>query len=125
MKTVTEQLADALRAVLPFAERDVGELLDLVRDDDSEAEADTASESIWAARNALAAYDVAQTNKGTVKSNRAWREECTLLRAALLQAQPQIRHLRQALERNGNVVAARDHRKTEEVITRALAGGGD
>ena len=60
MNKTTEQLADALRAVLPFAERDVGELLDLVRDDDSEAEADTASESLWAARNALASYDAQQ-----------------------------------------------------------------
>ena len=71
MKTITEQLADALRAVLPFAERDVGELLDLVRDDDSEAEADTASESIWAARNALAAYDAQQARAQPVAAG-AW-----------------------------------------------------
>ena len=71
MKTITEQLADALRAVLPFAERDVGELLDLVRDDDSEAEADTASESIWAARNALAAYDAQQAQAHDVAAG-AW-----------------------------------------------------
>lgn len=60
MNTTEQRLADALSAVLPLAERDVGELLDLVRDDDSEAEANTASESIWAARNALAAYDAQQ-----------------------------------------------------------------
>ena len=71
MKTITEQLADALRAVLPFAERDVGELLDLVRDDDSEAEADTASESIWAARNALASYDAQQAQAHDVAAG-AW-----------------------------------------------------
>ena len=71
MKTITEQLADALRAVLPFAERDVGELLDLVRDDDSEAEADTASESIWAARNALASYEAQQAQAHDVAAG-AW-----------------------------------------------------
>ena len=57
MTTTEQRLADALRAVLPFAERDVGELCDLVRDDDSEAEANAASEYLWAARQALAAYD--------------------------------------------------------------------
>lgn len=77
MKTVTEQLADALRAVLPFAERDVGELLDLVRDDDSEAEADTASESIWAARNALSAYDAQQAETAVTwsPSMNRWRDQ--------------------------------------------------
>ena len=71
MKTITEQLADALRAVLPFAERDVGELLDLVRDDDSEAEEDTASESIGAARNALASYEAQQAQAHDVAAG-AW-----------------------------------------------------
>lgn len=104
MNTITKQLADALR-VVAAGNTDYEDLQEIARD-------------------ALAAYDTAQSNKGTVKSNRAWREECALLRDALLQAQPQIRHLRQALERNGNVVAARDHRKTEEAITRALAGHG-
>lgn len=112
MKTITEQLADALRALQ--AQHCTHFEGSRWKDSDDDAQA--------AADRALAAYDTAQTTKGTVKSNREWREECTLLRAALLQAQPQIRHLRQALERNGNVVAARDHRKTEDAITRALAG---
>lgn len=60
MTTTEQRLADALRAILPFAERDVGELLDLVRDDDSETEASEASEALWAARAALAAYDAHQ-----------------------------------------------------------------
>ena len=99
MKTITEQLADALSAVLPFAERDVGELLDLVRDDDSEAEADTASESIWAARNALAAYDAQQaqahdvaagawsTNAGSVWDHTGkWVADCNRVNAARIVA---------------------------------------
>lgn len=71
MTTTEQRLADALRAVLPFAERDVGELCDLVRDDDSEAEANAASEYLWAARRALAAYDAQQAQ---AVAGGGWRE---------------------------------------------------
>lgn len=85
MNTITQQLAEALRTIV----NDKGSA---AFNDDLEAY----DAAVEIARNALAAYDVAQTNKGTVKSNREWREECALLRDALLQAQLQIRHLRQA-----------------------------
>lgn len=58
--TITQQLADALRAILPFAERDVGELAYLACDDDSEDEAMDANADVERAREALAAYDAQQ-----------------------------------------------------------------
>lgn len=75
--TTTDKLADALRAILPLAERDVGELCDLVRDDDSEAEANAASEYLWAARRALASYDAQQAptwseEDATTASSEGW-----------------------------------------------------
>lgn len=60
MTTTEQRLADALRAVLPFAERDVGELADLACDDDSEDEAMDANADVERAREALAAYDAQQ-----------------------------------------------------------------
>lgn len=60
MTTTEQRLADALRAILPFAERDVGELADLACDDDSEDEAMAANADVERAREALAAYDARQ-----------------------------------------------------------------
>lgn len=60
MTTTEQRLADALRAVLPFAERDVSELADLACDDDSEDEAMAANADVERAREALAAYDAQQ-----------------------------------------------------------------
>lgn len=57
MKTITDKLADALRAILPFAERDVGELAHLACDTDSEDEAMAANADVKRAREALATYD--------------------------------------------------------------------
>lgn len=57
MNTTEQRLADALRAVLPFAERDVGELAELACDEDSEDEAMDANADVERAREALAAYD--------------------------------------------------------------------
>lgn len=57
MTTTEQRLADALRAILPFAERDVGELAYLACDDDSEDEAMDANADVERAREALAAYD--------------------------------------------------------------------
>ena len=68
MKTITEQLADALRAILPFAERDVGELAYLACDDDSEDEAMGANADVERARQALAAYDAQQARPVSVKT---------------------------------------------------------
>lgn len=60
MTTTEQRLADALRAILPFAERDVGELAYLACDDDSEDEAMDANADVERAREALAAYDAQQ-----------------------------------------------------------------
>lgn len=60
MKTLTEKLADALRAVLPFAERDVGELTKLANDGDSESEAMAANADVERAAQTLADYDARQ-----------------------------------------------------------------
>ena len=57
MTTTEQRLADALRAVLPYAERDVGELADLACDEDSEDEAMAANADVERARQVLAAYD--------------------------------------------------------------------
>lgn len=57
MTTTEQRLADALRAVLPFAERDVGELADLACDTDSEDEAVAANADVERARQTLATYD--------------------------------------------------------------------
>lgn len=57
MTTTEQRLADALRAILPFAERDVGELAYLACDDESEDEAMDANADVERAREALAAYD--------------------------------------------------------------------
>lgn len=58
--TTEQRLADALRAILPFAERDVGELADLACDTDSEDEAMAANADVERARQTLAAYDAQQ-----------------------------------------------------------------
>lgn len=60
MTTTEQRLADALRAILPFAERDVGELAYLACDDDSEDEAMDANADVERAREAIAAYDAQQ-----------------------------------------------------------------
>lgn len=60
MTTTEQRLADALRAILPFAERDVGELAYLACDDDSEDEAMDANADVERAREALATYDAQQ-----------------------------------------------------------------
>lgn len=65
MNTITQQLADALCDAILCVDPDQN------------------PETFKCAREALAAYDVAQSNKGTVKSNREWCEECALLRDAL------------------------------------------
>lgn len=62
MTTTEQRLADALRAILPFAERDVGELAYLACDDDSEDEAMDANADVELAREALAAYDAQQAH---------------------------------------------------------------
>lgn len=65
MTTTEQRLADALRAILPFAERDVGELAYLACDDDSEDEAMDANADVERAREALAAYDAQQAVQPT------------------------------------------------------------
>lgn len=85
MSIITQKLADVLRAVLPYAENESAAIHELADDGDEHAsdECTAAASAIESATSALAAYDTAQTTKGTVKSNRAWREECALLRDAL------------------------------------------
>ena len=65
MTTTEQRLADALRAILPFAERDVGELAYLACDDDSEDEAMDANADVERAREALAAYDAQASRLAT------------------------------------------------------------
>lgn len=79
MKAITDKLADALRELNDA--RYV--LIDALKQSNYADKTPAFHEALDNARDALAAYDTAQTTKGTVKSNRAWREECTLLRGAL------------------------------------------
>lgn len=60
MTDIADTLAQALRAVLPFAERDAGELYKLARDDASEDEAMAVNADVERAAETLAAYDACQ-----------------------------------------------------------------
>lgn len=95
--TTTDKLADALRAILPFAERDVGELAYLACDDDSEDEAMDANADVERAREALAAYDAQQAqpvpagawsaNAGSVWDHTGkWIADCNRVDAARIVA---------------------------------------
>ncbi len=59
MPTITDQLAQALQAVLPYAENEAAAIAELADDGDERDEAETASASaaIDEAHKALAAYD--------------------------------------------------------------------
>lgn len=67
MSDITQQLADALRAALPYAENESSAIHELADDGDEHAqeECESAIRVIEAAREALAAYD-AQPKRWTV-----------------------------------------------------------